>query len=204
MVARTMARLRSLAGSPIGPALLALAAALVSVSVVALTLHVYAYSEDGFSGDTARTLQDLAWNDPIRWTAAVSAVFPSALAAGLLAGLCRHSRRRLAAMFLVAWIVATAATPLLPALLGQAVGFGGPVCLDYCFAPISSTDPQTSLLTACLFFWLGPAVGESGPFAALLVGFAAWYKLVAPATRQPGVWSPSQGPPPPGVWLPSR
>ena len=70
MVARVVVRLDSIVASPLGPALLALALAIVSLPFVALTLHAYPYS-----GYQVGFVPDLSPTDPARWTAAVSAVW---------------------------------------------------------------------------------------------------------------------------------
>jgi hypothetical protein len=195
MVARIVVRLDSIVSRPLGPALLALALALVSLPFVALTLHAYPYSryQVGF-------VSDLSPTDPARWTAAVSAVIPSALVTGVVARLVRRHRNLMAATFLLAWIVAIATTPVIPTLLGQNVGFGGPICIDTCWAPISTSAPAGAPVIAVLFWWLGPLVGEFGPFAVLAAGFVAWFRFVyrisPPQVATPWAWTPSQWPPP--------
>ena len=195
MVARVVVRLDSIVASPLGPALLALALAIVSLPFVALTLHAYPYS-----GYQAGFVPDLSPTDPTRWTAAVSAVIPSALVTGVVARLVRRHRNLTAATFLLAWIVAIASTPVLPMLLGQNVGFGGPICIDSCWAPISTSAPAGAPVMAVIFWWLGPLVGEFGPFAVLAAGFVAWfrfvYRLSPPQVPTPWPWTPSQWPPP--------
>jgi len=53
---------------------------------------------------------------------------------------------------------------------------------------------------AVIFWWLGPLVGEFGPFAVLAAGFVAWfrfvYRLSPPQVPTPWPWTPSQWPPP--------
>lgn|GEM_PF-1705359 len=141
---------------------------------------------------SARVVPDLSWTDPARWTAAASAVVPSALVTGVVARLGRRHRNLLPMTFLPAWIVAIAATPLLRALLGQKVGFAGPVCIDTCWAPISTSQPAGAPGMALFFWWLAPLAGEFGPFAVLSVGFVVWFSLIsrlAPPPMPPPRWA---------------
>ena len=189
MLTRTVARLDSFAASPAGPVVIALALAMVSLPIVALTLHVYPV--DPYFGDWDGSAPDLAWTDSARWLAAIGAVVASALVAGAIGGLWRRHRRLLRMTFVIAWIVAVAATPLLPELAGRHVGFGGPVCIDSCWAPINTSAPTGAPISAVLFWWLGPLAGEIAPFVVLSAGFTVWLKLIARIAPQATPPSPS-------------
>jgi uncharacterized RDD family membrane protein YckC len=166
------AALRRLLARREGPTVLAVTLALVSLPLVAISLQEYAYSND-LPLDVAQ----LAPSDPARWTAAAGAVLFSALIAGFFGGRVSHNPAGALLTFLLAWCVAIAAAPVLPAALGQQVGFGGPICIDTCWAPVSSVAPASGALWSVFLFWLAPFL-EIGPFLALLLGFALWYSLI--------------------------
>jgi uncharacterized RDD family membrane protein YckC len=155
-----------------GPTALAVLLALVSLPFVAVSLQEYAYAAD------LRGVAQLAPSDPARWTAAAGAVLFSGLIAGFVGGRISHNPAGALLTFLLAWCLAIAAAPILPAALGQQVSFGGQLCIDGCSASVSSVDPSSGLSNSVFLFWLGPLV-DPEPFLALLLGFAIWYSLIA-------------------------
>lgn len=139
----------------IHPTIMALLLAALAWPIVALTLD-------------ARVLQDvsrfsrlpppaaLPADDIGRWAAAAGAVFASALvAAPLGAALVRRDRNRAAAVtFLLAAIVGSTALPVLPTLLGRAVGFGygcGSSFGAYYDCAYALTNPLEGFLYPLLF-----------------------------------------------------
>jgi uncharacterized RDD family membrane protein YckC len=165
------AALRRLLARREGPTVLAISLALVSLPFVAISLQAYAYTND------LHDVAQLAPSDPARWAAAAGAVLFSALIAGFIGGRISHNPAGALLTFLLAWCLAIAATPILPAALGQQVGFGGPFCIDGCVAGVSSVDPASGAQSSVFLFWLAPFL-EIGPFFALLLGFALWYSLI--------------------------
>ncbi len=166
------ALLRRLLARREGSTVLAVLMALVSLPFVAISLQEYAYT------NYLRDVAQLAPSDPARWTAAAGAVLFSALIAGFVGGRISHNPAGALLTFLLAWCLAIAAAPILPAALGQQVGFGGPICIDSCWAPMSSVDPSNGAVVSFTLFWLAPLF-EPAAFLALLLGFALWYSLIA-------------------------
>jgi len=164
--------LRRLLARREGPTVLAVLMALVSLPFVAISLQEYAYAAD------LRGVAQLAPSDPARWTAAAGAVLFSGLIAGFVGGRISHNPAGALLTFLLAWCLAIAAAPILPAALGQQVSFGGQLCIDGCSASVSSVDPFSGISNSIFLFWLGPFV-DPEPFLALLLGFALWYSLIA-------------------------
>jgi uncharacterized RDD family membrane protein YckC len=166
------AALRRLLARREGPTVLAVALALVSLPFVAISLQEYACTND-----LPSHVAQLAPSDPARWTAAAGAALFSALIAGFIGGRISHNPAGALLTFLLAWCLGIAAAPMLPAALGQQVGFGGPICIDSCWAPVSSAAPTSGALLGVFLFWLAPLL-EGGPFLALLLGFGLWYSLI--------------------------
>ncbi|HEX7592297.1 MAG TPA: hypothetical protein VF375_10135 [Candidatus Limnocylindrales bacterium] len=114
--------------------------------------------------------------DPARWTAALGAVLISALAAGSFRGwLARRGKGAELISFPIAWIMAIAAAPVLPAFFGQKIGFGT-FRIDSCWVPVNTGD-ATSAVTGVIFFPIGAMV-ESGPFSILSAGFLVWIFVI--------------------------
>lgn len=170
------AALRRLLARREGSTVLAVLMALVSLPFVAISLQEYSFS--AYSNGLIYGAAQLGLSDPARWTAAAGAVLFSALIAGFIGGRISNNPAGALLTFSLAWCVAIAATPVLPAVLGQQVGFGGPICIDSCWAPVSSVAPASGALWSVFLFWLAPFL-EIGPFFALLLGFALWYSLIA-------------------------
>ena len=184
--------MRKLAYHPAGPTVLAVSLALISWPFVALSLPVYERQGAGFSVSDVQP--PLSPTDPVRWTAAASAVILSSVIAGFVGGwLIRHRRGPSYWTALpVAWICAIGGTTLLPALLGQHFG-AVPICIDGCGYTITTDNPGPNFLAAAIFFWLGPFI-DSHALGALIVGFVAWSQILirfgptAPPPAVPG-WS---------------
>lgn len=168
--------LRVLAGSS-GPTVLALFLALLSLPLVVLSLDVVSYYPGvplGTQGNEV-SLLDLG-----RWSGAGGAVFGSALVAGTVGGMAFRRNAVFAglAAFLLAWMVAIAALPLLPALLGQEVGFAYS-CLDSCGPALSSSNPTQAIELAVMPWALMMSVFMAPvPFITLGCGVVAWTKLL--------------------------
>jgi hypothetical protein len=162
--------MRRLVAHPAGPTIVAVVLAMVSWPMVALEMSAVQAPFESYSPP------ELSGADPARWTAALGAVLASALVAGTFGGWLRRERMWLeATAFLVAWLVGIAAAPVLPALLGQKIGFGS-VCIDACWVPENSGD-LGSVAAGVILFPLAAMV-ESGPFGILLVGFLIWLFIV--------------------------
>jgi hypothetical protein len=189
--------LRALACHPLGPTVLAVGLALVALPLVAVTLQLYQPSsvEDW-------TIYPLPALHPARWAAATGGVFASALVAGTIG---RWWRMKMdypgLATFIIAWLVAVAATPVLPALLGMRVGLESSCNQDsgVCGVWGHTGDPGVGL-SLLPFSPVGPS-NEPVSFLALGVGVWLWWRVmvrfgppVPPRTAQPQwqVWPPPQ------------
>jgi hypothetical protein len=170
----------------LGPTLVAVFLALLSLPFVALSLDATDY---GVATDYGIFAQVPA-TDLGRWAGAFGAVMAAALVAGTIGAPLVRSHAVLGALFtiLVAWVIGIAAVPVLPVLLHQ--NHGGYLgyakfCLDSCSPEIHTNDPVSGL-GELKFFWLGPLV-EPVPFALLAAGVACWTRMV----RR---WIPKQQP----------
>lgn len=179
-LARLRAAARSFCSHPAGPTILAVALALAAWPIVALTLDaVQAPPTDG----SAYAPLQLAATDAGRWTAALGSVLVSALVAGTFGGW--WSRRKdegEVLTILVAWVSAIAASPLLPALLGQNVGFGV-ICIDSCGVIVRSDNPISGPIAALMFPI--PVLYEYKELGTLVVGYAIWLVIVRRFGRRP-------------------
>jgi hypothetical protein len=180
----------SLATFLLDPVLVAILFALVSLPVVALSLNVADYGLG--LGSDLNPIQVPA-GDIGRWEGAFGAV----LAAGLVGGVIGSALVRVNALWgglltlLIAWVVAIAALPVLPVLLGAnhggALGFGSfcPIGPGTCHAAITASDAVSGVKQVWLF-WFAPLVAPA-PFAALLLGIAYWTRVVRSWTPEPAV-----------------
>ena len=179
------------------PTLLALALAVISWPIVALTLGAV---------DPSRTV---GGNEPPatvlgQWSAAASAVFVSALVAGTIGGFLvrRHAIAGGAATFVLALWVAQATATVLPMLLGEHVGVA---CRSVLGPGISSGSPCEPIITTenaldfaydllrAGYLWLAP-FAEPIPVLTLAVGVAVWAAILAKrpkgqSRRQPTTWT---------------
>lgn len=168
------AHLGRLLDHPAGPAMLAAAFALLSLPLVALSL-------DGVS--TAGSMYEpggpirLGLIDPGRWVGAFGSVLAAGLVAGTVGGslVRKHAKIGVFVTLVVAWEVAIAALPVLPALLRMDAGFAY-YCLDSCQPAISGKNPD-GVLFLLVQPWttlaLAPLVAP-GPILTLTVGVAVW------------------------------
>ena len=166
---RASTAMRRLIAHPVGPTVVAVVLAMVSWPFVALELNAV---QETF---TSLSPPQIAPTDPARWTAALGAVLVSALVAGSVGGwLSRRGHNEFWALPL-AWLVAVAASPVLPGLLGQNIGFG-PICIDACEVDIGASDPASGIAAAIL----SPiaAMVEVGPLGILVIGFGIWWLVV--------------------------
>ena len=153
----------------LGPTGLALLFALLSLPLVALTL--------GVTPGNAHQNDLLSATNLSRWSAAVSAVFISALVAGAIGvrAVRRHAKVGALFTFMLALLVAVPALPLLPALLGQSVGAGF-ICFDAC-SDVTTTSNLMAGVWADAFFPLAPFF-EPLPVLTLALGVGLWTHLV--------------------------
>jgi hypothetical protein len=92
---------------------------------------------------------------------------------------------------IIAWVVAIAALPVLPALLnsnhGGGLGFGStcPIGPGTCRAAVRADDAVSGLKQIWLF-WAAPFV-EPVSFAVLALGVAIWTRLVRSWTPEPPI-----------------
>ncbi len=184
------------------PTVVALALALVSWPFVTLMLVTMALGPTTVDANGAPLLSPppVAPASPLaQWAGAAGAVFLSALVAGTVGGrvVKRNGVRGGLLTFVVALVVAIPATPLLPAILGQQVGFGctsgifGGTTCGYAVATNNLVDGVMS----DAFFWLAPIVAP-GPVLTLALGVAAWTAIVRRLTPDNEAKpSPSRVPP---------
>jgi hypothetical protein len=168
-----------------GPTVLAVLLALLSLPLVAISLDavqappgVGAMNCRGglFTGSCVYDGLPLA--DLGRWSAAAGAVVAAALVAGAIGGLIVRGHAKLGGILtlLLAWEVAIAAIPLLPATFHLDVAFAH---AEGWMPLIRSTEPTSGLFAAVnpLYVLLSPFY-EPVPFVLLLVGVVVWTKLL--------------------------
>ena len=169
-----------------GPTVLAVLLALLSLPLVAISLNavqappwVDAMNCRGGLIDSQEPCiyVRLPLADLGRWTGAAGAVLAAALVAGAIGGLIvrRHAKIGGLLTVLLAWEVAIAAIPLLPAMFHLDVAFAhaegwGPL--------IRSTGPTSGLSAAAPWWVLISPLYEPVPLALLLVGVVVWTKLL--------------------------
>jgi len=166
---------RRFVAHPAGPTVLALLLAMVALPIVALTLNEVETTSASYSSVPHSPAQ-LPSTDLGRWTAAFGAVVVSALVAGTVGG--RIARRRNSGEILtivLAWVCAIVAAPLLPAILGQHVGFGV-ICIDSCSVPVSAANPTSGAFAALLF--PVAALFETNALLTLVVGYGIWLGVI--------------------------
>jgi hypothetical protein len=112
-----------------------------------------------------------------QWSAAASAVFIAAVVGGTLGAPVVRKHEKIGALltFCLALIVAIAALPLLPALLGQHVGVGG-FCIDGCDTVVNTEASPFLLFTE--FFFIAAALVEPWAVLTLALGVAVWAHFV--------------------------
>jgi succinate dehydrogenase/fumarate reductase cytochrome b subunit len=156
-----------------GPALLAVLLAVVSMPFVAATVG-------GVSTLPADTRNGgVVWLDFTSlglWLAVAGATLSAALIAGYIGGLITrwHTISGVILTFLMAWTVAIATLPLVPALFHQHVGFAFvPMNAE---AAITSDNPSTGL--QMLVFLPLSVLSAPIPAAILAIGVVIWARLV--------------------------
>ena len=134
----------------------------------------------------------------VQWSAAASAVFLSALVAGVVGGVVvrRHAFLGGLLTFVLALWVAQATVLLLPALLGQSAGVACETVLAPGLAGSSGCDPNiTSANTLDVgyalwrtgFLWLAP-FAEPVPVLVLGVGVVIWTAVLATPRPRRATW----------------
>jgi hypothetical protein len=172
------------------PMLLAVLFALVSLPLVALSLNVGDYRLG--LGPDLNPIQ-VSDTDIGRWEGAFGAVVAAGLIAGTIGALLVRANALWGGLLtmVIAWVVAIAALPVLPALLnsnhGGALGFGSYCAIGpgTCQAAITASDASSGLKQVWLF-WFAPLV-EPVPFAVLALGVAYWTRMVRSWTPEPPV-----------------
>jgi len=170
-----------------GPTVLAVLLALLSLPLVAISLNavqappwVDAMNCRGGLIDSQEPCiyVRLPLADLGRWTGAAGAVLAAALVAGAIGGLIvrRHAKIGGLLTVLLAWEVAIAAIPLLPATFHLDVAFAH---AEGWMPLIRPTEPTSGLSAAGNPLWvlLSPLY-EPVPLALLLVGVVVWTKLL--------------------------
>jgi hypothetical protein len=169
----------------LGPTLLAIFFAVLSLPFVALSLDAAEY---GAASGYGASPVHVPGGDLGRWAGAFGAVVAAALVAGTIgAPLVRaHAIRGALFTTLAAWVVGITALPILPVLLhvnrNGDLGFGM-LCLDSC-GPLIHTRDALSGLGEVKLFWLGP-IGAPVAFGLLVVGVACWTRVVRRWARKP-------------------
>jgi hypothetical protein len=155
-----------------GPILLALAFGLVTLPVVAASLHLFNPAQPLWSDS-----EFLPLDDDRRWSTAMSGVLVAAAVAGAIgsAAVRMHAKAGAVFTFLIALIVGIAALPILPAILGERVG-AVLFCLDGCNAIITSNEPATGLRAVLAFGWA--PLFEPVVVGVLAIGVAIWSWVV--------------------------
>jgi hypothetical protein len=151
------------------PTVLALLLATLSLPIVALTV--------GAVDEGAGLVPRVPASDLQQWLAAASAVFISAMVAGMIGGplVRRNSGGGAVLTFVIALAVAVPALPLLSALLGQYVG-AGYGCVDVCSDATSSSNLILGFQSD-LFLYFAP-LAEPIPVLILALGVALWTIVV--------------------------
>jgi hypothetical protein len=166
------------------PTALAVVLALLAWPFVAVTLVSMTLGQAALDGNGNPALNGpplLPANSLAQWSGTGGAVFLSALVAGTLGGpmVRRNWLAGCALTFVVALIVAIPTVPLLPAILGQHVGFG---CTSIFFGGAAcgyavATNDLAGGVISDAFFWLAP-IAAPGPVLILALGVTAWAALL--------------------------
>ena len=171
-----------------GPTVLAVLLALLSLPLVAISLDAVQATPRGGAMNCTGSYPDvftpdlciydgLPLTDPGRWSAAAGAVLAAALLAGTIGGriVRRHAKLGGLLTVLLAWEVAIASIPLLPATFHLDVAFAQ--ALGWMPA-VRSTEATSGLSAAATWLVLISPLAEPVPFVLLLVGVVVWTKLL--------------------------
>jgi hypothetical protein len=169
-----------------GPTVLAVLLALLSLPLVAISLDAVQAPpwagamncRGGLIDSREPCIYDgLPLADLGRWSGAAGAVLAAALVAGAIGGLIvrRHAKIGGLLTALLAWEVAIAAIPLLPATFHLDVAFAH---AEGWMPLIRSTEPTSGLSAAAPWWVLISPVYEPVPLVLLLVGVVVWTKLL--------------------------
>ncbi|HEX7491039.1 MAG TPA: hypothetical protein VF337_04990 [Candidatus Limnocylindrales bacterium] len=160
-------------GHPAGPAVVAAAFALLSLPLVALSLDSVSTAGSMYEPNGPIRLRLI---DPGRWLGAFGSVMAASLVAGAVCGplVRKHAKIGVFVTVVLAWEVAIAALPVLPALFGMNVGFEY-YCYNDCQAAIAANNPEGVLFVLGLPW---TPLFEPVPALALTAGVAVWAGLL--------------------------